>query len=418
MSEERPGHWKSECMAIDARIEIPATAWYGLYLYFESKDVKDENQEKDASHSAGDSPYSLKIETQGSGEININLPFREQGVPLLSLSFGKAIYLEEKWMLSVSQKREESAQKDLQWKLVRHRLVPKDYEYPSQKTAELILSDDLRKRFICGFCSRGFAEIQGVTQHLSQVHSEKPKADTIWTTPLKVLYSDNFLAVLDKPQGVAVQGDSKSLLRSDLLLALANPPNTKITWPDNRNDKVMMKPVPVHRLDAPTGGILVVAKTKASERCLRMAFAERTTKKRYRALLYGNLKEDQGDITHPVSKKPSETRFQVVKRIRSVDFGWFTLVDFVPITGRQHQLRKHAQHLGHSICGDKRYTRPGLTPKQLASRPCSRLCLWAVELSIPHPVSNEMRTFSLPPVEWLESTIELEERAWREQKCS
>jgi 23S rRNA-/tRNA-specific pseudouridylate synthase len=209
-------------------------------------------------------------------------------------------------------------------------------------------------------------------------------------------------------------------------------------------DSALGKPRPVHRLDSATGGLLVVAKTHAAEAKLRVAFQERACHKRYRAVVVGKLlqtcqkqsdnfsnftENDHGVIDSPISGKESKTLFQVVRHIPSVRHGGcLTVVDLWPVTGRKHQLRKHMKLIGHHILGDVRHCGKSKAIQEtetvhVASNVCeplvsievsSRLCLWAVEITLPHPVSGSDLTCRMDDPEWIE-TIELHERAlWKE----
>jgi 23S rRNA-/tRNA-specific pseudouridylate synthase len=185
--------------------------------------------------------------------------------------------------------------------------------------------------------------------------------DSIWARPLQVIFEDFFMAVVVKPQGMPVQGDKRTLLRSDLLLpftADSDPSAASYTLPDGAQDSALRKPRPVHRLDSGTGGLLVLAKTRMAEVKLRQAFAERDCHKKYKALLVGRLvvsDSDDNDSTGAcdlsVSGQDALTHYRVIQHSRSATSrdGWITLVDLSPHTGRQHQLRKHMKALGYSI---------------------------------------------------------------------
>ncbi len=154
----------------------------------------------------------------------------------------------------------------------------------------------------------------------------------------------------------------------------------------------------VHRLDINTSGLIVFARTKSAQRHLNIAFQERRTHKKYRALLNGKLQASCGEIRLPIITdwhnrplqkmcfewgKDSITQF---KRLAVNNAS--TLVEFTPITGRSHQLRIHAQLIGHPIVGCRLY---GLTKHTKC-----RLMLHAYSLSLPHPANDQMITFTCP----------------------
>jgi len=166
------------------------------------------------------------------------------------------------------------------------------------------------------------------------------------------------------------------------------------------------KPTPVHRLDAATGGLLLLAKTKAAEAALKDCFARRTCRKRYRAILDGELDRPscRGEVRLAVRGKEAMTGYEVVRHVRSRRGGWISVVDLYPVTGRKHQLRKHMKSLGCAILGDARY---GFIPSE--DNIYSRLCLWHMEISFPHPVTGQNITVAMDEPEWLKFVIKEEE---------
>lgn len=149
----------------------------------------------------------------------------------------------------------------------------------------------------------------------------------------------------------------------------------------------------VHRLDMDTSGILLYAKTPEGTRRLMAAFREGLVEKRYRALLLGNLEADAGRIDLPITTHPLDRLRQIIAAggrpsttlwRRIATNGHRTLVDFLPQTGRTHQLRIHAAHplgLGAPIAGDPYYSAAGL----LVDAPETPLCLHAAEITFPDP---------------------------------
>lgn len=174
---------------------------------------------------------------------------------------------------------------------------------------------------------------------------------------LQCVYEDDYLAVVNKPAGLSVQGE----VRTRLALGLTP---TSIRG-DVGDDQPLWRPQHVHRLDTPTSGLLVCAKTGQALRELSASFAARRVHKRYRALLHGRLVEPDGTTTTPLSGQAARTEWRVVGRFSSLEASSsttggpggaeVTLVDFFPETGRTHQLRRHAQLLGHPIVGDDKY---------------------------------------------------------------
>ena len=158
-------------------------------------------------------------------------------------------------------------------------------------------------------------------------------------------------------------------------------------------------PLTVHRLDMQTSGILLIAKSLEVHKVLQKQFMDRTIKKRYVALLDGELKEDKGKIELPLRPdiddrprqlvcyedgKSSKTIYNVVERVNGK-----TRIQFYPITGRTHQLRVHAAHhlgLNMAIVGDDMY-----------GKPAARLYLHADFIQFIHPITNKIMKIEVAP---------------------
>lgn len=196
-------------------------------------------------------------------------------------------------------------------------------------------------------------------------------------TPLEIVYEDDWLLVINKPAGMlSVPG--KGNVDSVYL-------RIKAMYPEAAG------PLIVHRLDMATSGLLLIAKTKEIHQNLQAQFRSRTIKKRYIALLDGELPAEKGIIDLPLrpdpldrprqvvdvaSGKPAVTHYQVLKHAAR-----HTLVAFSPLSGRTHQLRVHAAHpqgLNCPIAGDELY-----------GRKAERLYLHAEALTFIHPVTGK-----------------------------
>ena len=144
-------------------------------------------------------------------------------------------------------------------------------------------------------------------------------------TPLDCVYEDDDLAIIFKPAGISVQGGVRAALASGLEPTRYRDERSLPLW----------RPQHVHRLDAPTSGLLVCAKTGLALRALSAAFAERAVHKRYRAVLAGAVEADEGTLTFPLSGKHARTDYRVVERFADggagqLPGGMATLVDFFP----------------------------------------------------------------------------------------
>ena len=157
----------------------------------------------------------------------------------------------------------------------------------------------------------------------------------------------------------------------------------------------------VHRLDMDTSGLMVVARTVEAHRNISIQFQDRLTKKRYIALLEGKLEGERGTIELPfrldIDNRPIQIYDEVHGKMGITHWktlaikGDFTRIEFIPVTGRTHQLRLHAHHekgLGIAIVGDPFYGN-GTGPGQLKLHAC--------ELTFAHPVTGEPLTFKSEP---------------------
>ncbi|MBC3759619.1 RluA family pseudouridine synthase [Hyunsoonleella sp. SJ7] len=196
--------------------------------------------------------------------------------------------------------------------------------------------------------------------------------------PLEIVYEDHYLLLVNKPhEFLSVPG--KHIKESVLTRMRRYLPKAK-------------GPLLVHRLDMSTSGLLLVAKNEKTHKNLQKQFIDRTVKKRYVALLDGEITQKEGVIDLPLRVdldnrpqqlvcyehgKPAKTKFEVVE----VKHGK-TRIHFYPITGRTHQLRVHAAHvdgLNTPIVGDDLYGKRG-----------GRLCLHAEHITFLHPVTQEV----------------------------
>ncbi len=177
--------------------------------------------------------------------------------------------------------------------------------------------------------------------------------------PLDVVYEDDELIVLNKPAGMVVHpghGNYSGTLLNGLIYHFDNLPDNS----DNR-------PGLVHRIDKDTTGLLVVAKTENAITFLAQQFAEKTSKRKYIALVWGDIKDDTGTIEGNLGRnpknrlqmivfpeadqgKPAVTHYKVLER-----FGYVTLLELELETGRTHQIRAHMKYIGHPLFNDARY---------------------------------------------------------------
>ena len=178
--------------------------------------------------------------------------------------------------------------------------------------------------------------------------------------PLTIVYEDDDVIVINKQAGLVVHpghGNYTGTLVNGLIYHIENLPHTGVP---NR-------PGLVHRLDKNTTGIMVIAKTEQALTHLGKQFFDRTTERRYNALVWGDFKEEEGTVTGNVGRclknrkvmqvfteeedgKHAVTHYKVLKR-----FGYITLIECKLETGRTHQIRIHMKHIGHNLFNDAEY---------------------------------------------------------------
>ena len=239
--------------------------------------------------------------------------------------------------------------------------------------------------------------------------------------PLDILYQDRHIVALNKPAGLIVH-PAPGYRRGTLVNALL------YHCPDLGGIGGEIRPGIVHRLDKDTSGTMVVAKNAQALEILAQQFKTRTVRKKYLALVYGDLKNDEGTINlpigrHPVHRKQMST---TTRKGRSAETSWrvrekfkaITLLELTLKTGRTHQIRVHCTALGHPIVGDQVYrSRKWLKDidrlfsgesssmvAQLKAVPRQMLHAWRLRLT--HPYTGEVMTFESPIPTDMETVIE------------
>jgi len=207
-----------------------------------------------------------------------------------------------------------------------------------------------------------------------------------------VLIEDKRLFVLNKPAGIAVHGGSG--LNYGVIEAV------RVLWPEERQLEL------VHRLDRETSGCLLIARKRSALRSLHELLRNNKMDKRYIALLAGRWEKQRADVEAPLLKntlqggervvrvdsagKSALTRFRVLERFPNA-----TLVEAKPVTGRTHQIRVHAAHLGHPILGDEKYGEPK-TNKLFRDLGLKRLFLHAESLRFRWPDEKQEQCMKAP----------------------
>ena len=213
--------------------------------------------------------------------------------------------------------------------------------------------------------------------------------------PIEIVYEDGDFAVVNKPQGMTVHmgnGNESGTLVNALLYALDSLSGIG----------GVLRPGIVHRIDKDTTGLLVVAKNDKAHVSLASQIAEKTCHRTYYALLEGNLKEERGRVVTDIGRHPTERLKMAVLpegkgKIAITDFETvahfgadFTLCKFDLQTGRTHQIRVHAKHLGHPVAGDPVY---GYKKQKVKA---DGQLLHAKRLELTHPTTGERMVFNAP----------------------
>jgi 23S rRNA pseudouridine1911/1915/1917 synthase len=213
--------------------------------------------------------------------------------------------------------------------------------------------------------------------------------------PLPVVYEDDALAVIVKPSGMPTSGAWARTVDRFLPGNVSRSPLAD----------ALPRPRPVHRLDAPTQGLLLVAKTRGAHAALGQAFERHEVHKRYRAIAIGRL-EGEGAVELPVEGRAARSRWVSLRVDRALRSEWISTVALYPETGRTHQLRRHLASLGHPILGDEAYGLPRTTLRGKG------LFLVADEVAFAHPLTREPMRFELPEPAKFGSFRDREARRW------
>lgn len=228
--------------------------------------------------------------------------------------------------------------------------------------------------------------------------------------PLNIVYEDKDLMVINKPAGLVVHpgcGNYHGTLVNAIAWHLKDNPDY-----DPNDPHVGL----VHRIDKDTSGLLLIAKTPNAKTHLGLQFFNKTTKRKYQALVWGTVENDEGRIEGNIARNPKDrmqmavfsdpeigkhavTHYRVLERL-----GYVTLVECVLETGRTHQIRVHMKHIGHTLFNDERYGGHEILKgthfskyKQFVNNcfdTCPRQALHAMTLGFIHPTTGEEMFFT------------------------
>ena len=219
--------------------------------------------------------------------------------------------------------------------------------------------------------------------------------------PLEIVYEDEAVAVVNKPQGMVVHpsaGHPNGTMVNALMYHVK----------DLSSINGVIRPGIVHRIDKDTSGLLMVAKNDLAHESLAKQLKDKTSLRKYVALVHGVIPHDKGTIKAPIGRskvnrkmqavredgKPAVTHFNVLER-----FNDFTLVELTLETGRTHQIRVHMKYIGYPLAGDPVYG-PSKTLKGNGQ------FLHAKLLGFTHPITGQEMVFEAPLPTIFEKTLE------------
>lgn len=226
------------------------------------------------------------------------------------------------------------------------------------------------------------------------IRLEEPETKTLElrpeNIPLDIVYEDDDVIVINKPQGMVVHpapGHDEHTLVNALLY---HCPLSTING--------TFRPGIVHRIDKDTSGLLMVAKNDKAHRSLAKQLKDKTNIREYVALVHGRIAEDEGTINAPIGRSLKDrkkqavvkdgrnavTHFEVLKRYRD-----YTFVKCILETGRTHQIRVHMKYIGHPLVGDPLYG-----PKKTIKG--NGQFLHAGKLGFVHPTTGKLLIFEVP----------------------
>lgn len=220
--------------------------------------------------------------------------------------------------------------------------------------------------------------------------------------PLDIIYEDDALAIINKPQGMVVHpsaGHPSGTMVNALMYHIK----------DLSSINGVVRPGIVHRIDKDTSGLLMVAKTDAAHQALAEELKAKKSLRKYLAIVHGNLPNDRGMIEAPIGRsekdrkkqavtakgKEAVTRFTVLER-----FGDYSLVELQLETGRTHQIRVHMAYIGHPVAGDPLYG----SRKTLSGH---GQFLHAKTLGLTHPMTGKEMIFTVEAPEIFQKVLKL-----------
>ena len=215
------------------------------------------------------------------------------------------------------------------------------------------------------------------------------KAENI---PLDIVYEDDYLLVVNKPKGMVVHPAAGNY-DGTLVNALLYHCGESLSGING-----VLRPGIVHRIDKDTSGLLIVAKNDFAHAHLAKQIKDHSFTREYEAVVFGNLKNDEGTVDAPIGRNPNDrkkmcvtaknsknavTHYSVIRRYKG-----YTHIKCILETGRTHQIRVHMAYLGHPVAGDVVY---GVKNEKV---PFTGQCLHARKIGFVHPKTEEYLEFT------------------------
>ncbi len=248
--------------------------------------------------------------------------------------------------------------------------------------------------FVNGKPVKANYKIQPETEICLEIPDMEPLDIKPEAIPLDILYEDDYLLVVNKPKGMVVH-PAAGHTEGTLVNAVMAHCGDRLSGING-----VLRPGIVHRIDKDTTGALLICKEDSVHRDLAEQLKEHSIKRRYRAIVAGNLKDDVGTVEGPIGRhptdrkkmainskngKPAVTHYKVLER-----FGQYTYIECRLETGRTHQIRIHMTSIGHPLLGDTVYG-SSKNPFHLQGQ-----TLHAMVLGFVHPVTGEYMEFTAP----------------------
>jgi 23S rRNA pseudouridine1911/1915/1917 synthase len=257
---------------------------------------------------------------------------------------------------------------------------------------------------------------EGMLVHVSMEHVDGQDILQPYNLPLKIIYEDSSIIVIDKPAGLVVHPGAGNRDKTLVNAIISRYPEISAVGNEER-------PGIVHRLDKLTSGVMVVARSDDAYHTLLRSFKEHKHTRVYRALCYGHMEQDSGRIEtlmhrHPKDRKKMSSK---VGQGREAVTNWevlaqwpqFSLLNLSLETGRTHQIRVHLSDMGHPVVADPQYggkkrANSIIDPKiRSYVKSLERQMLHACLLGINHPITGEPMEFTSESPEDMLKLIDL-----------